>query len=179
MEVGPLQLVLWFAPMSIAGCFLPVFRGLLLHVVSGTVALILTACAAVIAPLLFALAPLEASYWAYLFPAMLCAAITLDLIFYVFSALLATSLPASDRRLSGTLANALAQSGIALLVGAAATVEAFTEHQGKAQSYKNVFWLATACGSIALLIFVLFARIEKAICLSLIKWIVWVQRHYP
>jgi hypothetical protein len=147
-----------------------------LHIVSGTIMLILTACAAVIAPLLLALAPLEASYWAYFFPAMLCAAITLDMIFHVFSALLATTLPASDRRLTGTLANALAQSSIALLVGAAAMVETSTEHQGKAQSYKNVFWLATACGSIALLIFVLFARIEKAICLSLIKWTVWIQK---
>jgi hypothetical protein len=179
MEVGPLQLVLWFAPMTIAGCFLPVLKGLFLHVVSSTVMMIMTACAAVIAPLLFALAPPEANYWAYIFPAMLCAAITFDLIFHVFSALLATTLPASGRSLAGTLTNALAQSSVALFVGAAAMVETFTEHQGKVQSYKNVFWLATACASIALFIFVLFARIEKAICLSVIKWIIWIQRPYP
>jgi hypothetical protein len=71
MEVGPLQLVLWFAPMTIAGCFLPVLKGLFLHVVSSTVMMIMTACAAVIAPLLFALAPPEANYWAYIFPAIL------------------------------------------------------------------------------------------------------------
>ena len=171
MEVGPLQLVLWFAPMTIAGCFLPVLKGLFLHVVSSTVIMILTACAAVIAPLLFALAPPEANYWAYIFPAMLCAAITFDLIFYVFSGLLATTLLASGRSFAGTLTNALAQSSVALFVGAAAMVETFTEHRGKVQSYKYVFWLATACGSTALFIFVLFARLEKAISLLVVKWI--------
>jgi len=171
MEVEPLRLVLWLAPMTITGSLLPVFKCLLLRTASGTVMLILTACIAVIAPLLLALAPLGASYWAYFFPVMLCAPITLDLVFHVTSALLATTLPASDRKLTGTLANALAQSSIALIYGAAAMVEAFTEHQGKVQGYKNVFWLATACGSTALFIFVLLARIEKPSCCSLIKWI--------
>jgi hypothetical protein len=179
MEIGPLELVVWFAPMTIAGCFLAIFKGFFLHAVSSTIVLTLTACAAVVAPLLLALAPLEASYWAYFFPAMLCAAITLDLIFHVFYALLTTALPPPDRSLVGTLANALAQSSIALLLGVAAMVEMLTEHQGKIQSYKNVFWLGTACGSVALLIFVLSARIERAIYLSLIKWIIWVQRRQP
>jgi len=179
MEVGPLQLVGWFAPMTIAGCFLAICKGLFLHVVSNTIVLILTACAAVVAPLLFALAPLEASYWAYVFPAMLCAAIALDLIFHVFFELLATTLPTSERSLTGTLTNALAQSSIALLLGAAAMVETLTVYQGKAQSYKNVFWLGTACGSIALLIFMVSARMEEAIYLSLIRWIPCVRKPRP
>lgn len=179
MEVGPLGLAVWFAPMTIAGCFLAIFKGFFLHAVSSTIVLTLTACAAVVAPLLLAVAPLEASYWAYFFPAMLCAAITLDLIFHVFYALLATALPSSDRSLTGTLANALAQSSIALMLAVGATVEMLTGHQGKIQSYKNVFWLGTACGSVTLLIFVLFARIERVVYPFLIKWIMSIRGRQP
>lgn len=148
--------------MAIGGCILTLLSGWLIQVVVGTAILILTAFAIMAASLLFALAPTEAIYWAYLFPAMLCATLAIGLIFNVANVFLTTTLPKSRQGPAGALANALVQLSIAFLLGIADIVATYTRNQGEMQAYKNVFWLEFTCGAITLVIFACFVRIDKA-----------------
>ncbi|KAK5132939.1 hypothetical protein LTR08_008387 [Meristemomyces frigidus] len=164
MHVPPMLLVAWYIPFAVGGCTLASLGGLVLHRVPGTVMMALTGVAIIISSLLFALVPLHANspYWAWVFPAMICATIAIDLIFNVANIFLSTALPARQQGLAGALSNVLLQLSIALLLGFADIVVSRTAHQGERQSYKNAFWLELACGGAALVIFMAFVRIDKA-----------------
>lgn len=162
MGIGPLQVVAWYVPMAVGGVVLATLGGLILHKAPGTVMAVLTCVAIIIDSLLFALAPENANYWAWILPAMLCATLAIDLIFNVANIFFSSALPARKQGLAGALSNALLQLSIALLLGFADVVVTETKEQGQRQSYKNVFWFELACGAAALVVFVGFVRIESA-----------------
>jgi hypothetical protein len=78
MGASPLQVVAWYAPMALGGCLISTFGGLVLHLLPGTILIIIAGTSWIIAPLLFAIAPQGANYWAYIFPSMICATIGID-----------------------------------------------------------------------------------------------------
>jgi hypothetical protein len=149
MGASPMQVVAWYVPMAVGGCILAGVGALILHRIPGTVLAIITCLAIIVDSLLFAIAPDGASYWAWIFPAMLCATLAIDLIFSVANIFLSSTLPARQQGLAGALANALLQLSIAILLGFS-------------QSYQNVFWFELACGAAALVVFVGFVRIDSA-----------------
>lgn len=114
------------------------------------------------ASLMFALAPSHADFWNCVFPAMILATISIDLVFNCANVFFSTSLPKSQQGLAGGLSNALLHLSVAVQLGFAEVVTAGTSYQGRKRSYKNVFWFAVACGTAALIIFTLFVRIGKA-----------------
>lgn len=157
-----MQVVAWYVPMAVGGCILAGVGALILHRIPGTVLAIITCLAIIVDSLLFAIAPDGASYWAWIFPAMLCATLAIDLIFSVANIFLSSTLPARQQGLAGALANALLQLSIAILLGFSDIVATMTSYQGEKQSYKNVFWFELACGAAALVVFVGFVRIDSA-----------------
>ncbi|GAB7325479.1 hypothetical protein MBLNU13_g09493t1 [Cladosporium sp. NU13] len=130
--------------------------------IPGTILAIITCVAIIVDSLLFAIAPEGAGYWPWIFPAMICATLAIDLIFSVTNIFLSSTLPARQQGLAGGLANALLQLSIAILLGFSDIIAAMTSYQGEKQSYKNVFWFELACGAAALVIFVGFVRIDSA-----------------
>jgi len=157
-----MQLVAWYVPMAVGGCILAGVGALILHRIPGTVLAIITCLAIIVNSLLFALAPEGAGYWPWVFPAMICATLAIDLIFSVTNIFLSSTLPARQQGLAGGLANALLQLSIAILLGFSDIVATMTSYQGEKQSYKNVFWFELACGAAALVVFVGFVRIDSA-----------------
>lgn len=157
-----MQIVAWYVPMVVGGCMLAGLGAVILHRLPGTVMMVVTGLAIVIDSLLFALAPLDAGYWAWVFPAMVCATLATDLIFSVANIFFSTVLPTRRQGLAGALANVVPNLGIAILLGFADVVAIATRGQGEKQSYKNVFWFELACGGAALVLFVGFVRIDRA-----------------
>lgn len=76
-------IVTGFTPMALGGCIISTVGGMVLHRIPGTSIIILAGAAWIVAPLLFAVAPSAANYWAYTFPSMICATIAIDLTFTV------------------------------------------------------------------------------------------------
>jgi MFS family permease len=122
----------------------------------------ITGVATILAALLFALHPVHGSYWAWVFPAMICCTLAIDLVFNISTIFLTTSMPARQQGLAGSLANVMTQFSIALFLGLGDIVVTATSQQGQRQSYKNAFWFELACGGVALGLFMGFVRIEKA-----------------
>lgn len=83
MAGSPLQLTAWYTPTAVGGLVIATLGGFFLHMINGTILLLISGVAFIIAPLLFAIMPVGASYWAYTFPAMICTTVAIDIMFNV------------------------------------------------------------------------------------------------
>lgn len=152
----------WFAPMAAGGLILATVGGLILHQVSGTIFMVLSGIGYVMCVLLFAILPEHSNYWAYIFPAMICGTLGVDVAFNVSNVFITTQTPSKRQGLAGALINSTLFLGISFFLGIADIAAAQTSHLGTKQSYKVAFWFGTACAGIALLLLVLFVRIDRA-----------------
>jgi MFS family permease len=163
MSASPLQVVAWYVPMALGGCLISTFGGFVLHLLPGTVLIIISGISWIIAPLLFAIAPQGAMYWAYIFPSMIFATIGIDITFNVANVFITTSLPQRQQGLAGAVIMLLLHLGIAVCLGFADIVNMFTVARlGLRQSYHAVFWFEVTCASTALVILFFFVDIKKA-----------------
>ncbi|KAI9743438.1 MAG: hypothetical protein M1835_002901, partial [Candelina submexicana] len=158
----PLQIVAWYVPMCLGGIIISTVGGFVLHLIPGTGLLILSGVGWILAPLLFAIAPLGANYWAYVFPSMICATIGIDVTFNIANIFITTSMPRKRQGLAGALINSILHLGISFFLGFADVTASGTRELGQRRSYKSVFWYEVGCAATALLILVAFVKIEKA-----------------
>ena len=162
MGGSPLQLVAWFTPMALGGCIIAITGGYVLHLLSGTMLMIVSGMGWILASLLFALAPTGANYWAFIFPAMIGATVGIDITWNVANVFITTSLVQSQQGLAGALINSLVFLGIAFVLSFADVTQTQTAHLGLKRSYQSVFWYQLAVQSTALVIMLVFVRIRKA-----------------
>ena len=162
MGATPIQVLAWYTPMASGGIVISIVGGFVLHIISGTVLTIISSICWIIAPLLFALAPAGAKYWAWVFPAMTCATIAIDTAFNITNVFITTTLPLRRQGLAGALINVLLQLGIAFCLGWADVVATATAGQGQKRSYKNAFWFELACAGFACVVLVVFVKIDPA-----------------
>ena len=162
MGASPLQVSAWYVPMCAGGCFISVVGGYILHLLPGTVLMLVGGGAWVGNSLLFALAPDGANYWAFVFPAMICATMGIDITFNVANIFITTSLSQSRQGLAGALINSLLYLGIASLLAFADVIQVGTTNLGLKRSYQSVFWYQFACSGLALVVMMGFVRIRKA-----------------
>lgn len=162
LGASPILLVAYWSPTAIGGIIIATAGGFLLHIIPGTFLMIFAGVCWIVAPLLFAIAPLGASYWAYFFPAMLCTTLGIDIVFNISNIFITTSMPFRRQGLAGSLINSLLQLGIAVFLGFGDLIVTRTEAQGLMQSYRNVFWFEVALASAALAIMVVFVKVDKA-----------------
>ncbi|KAJ5085210.1 hypothetical protein N7532_009981 [Penicillium argentinense] len=162
MGASPLQIVAWTVPMAVGGLFLSVTGGFILHKVSGTILMIISCLGYVGSALLFAVVPMGGNYWAYVFPAMICGTIAIDISFNIANIFITTSMPKARQGIAGALPYCTMHMGIAVILGFADIVETQTKHLGKRESYKAVFWFEAGLAIIGLLMSVAFVRIKNA-----------------
>lgn len=162
MGASPLQVAAWYVPMCAGGCMISIVGGYILHLLPGTVLMLVGGGAWVGNSLLFALAPEGANYWAFVFPAMIFATMGIDIIYNVANIFLTTSLSQSRQGLAGALINSLLYLGIAFLLAFADVIQTGTLDEGLKRSYQSVFWYQFSCSALALVIMMGFVRIRKA-----------------
>ena len=148
--------------MAAGGLILATVGGFTLHLVPGEVLLVLSGLGYVMSVLLFAIMPDNASYWAYIFPAMLCATLGIDVTYSVSNVFITTSLPHRRQGLAGALINSVLFLGISFFLGFADLVVSTASTMGSRRSYKAAFWFAVGCAGFGLLLVVLFVEIGRA-----------------
>ncbi len=162
MGASPLQVAAWYVPMCAGGCMISIVGGYVLHLLPGTMLMVIGGVAWIGNSLLFALAPEGANYWAFVFPAMLCATMGIDIIYNVANIFITTSLSQSRQGLAGALINCLLYLGIAVLLAFADVIQTGTMGMGLKRSYQSIFWYQLTCSILALVIMMVFVRIRKA-----------------
>ncbi|KAJ4343518.1 hypothetical protein N0V87_000285 [Didymella glomerata] len=159
---SPLLTAAWFAPMCVGGLILVTVGGFVLHLLPGRILLLISGTAYVLCTLLFAILPVHFNYWAYVFPAMICATLGIDITYNVSNIFITTSMPKNRQGLAGAFMNSLLFLGIAVFLSFADLAVSETEDRGLRQSYKIAFWLATALSSAGLILMFLGVKIGKA-----------------
>lgn len=151
-----------YAPTVLGGLFISTAGGFVLHLIPGTGLLIFSGLGWIGANLLLALVPHGGNYWAWILPSMILGNIGIDITFTIANIFVTTNMPSERQGLAGALLNSILQVGIALLLGFGEIVESSTARQGLCRSYHNVFWYGLACASVALVIMLLFVKVDKA-----------------
>lgn len=161
MGATPLQIVAWPTPMAVGGLVLSAIGGLVFHRISGTILMIISCLGYLGSGLLFASIPVGGQYWQYIFPAMICGTIGIDISFNVANIFITTNMPKARQGLAGALISTL-HLGIAVMLGFADIVQTQTQSLGLGKSYKAVFWFQSGLSAIGLLAVLLFVRIYRA-----------------
>lgn len=162
MGATPLQVVAWVAPMVTGGLILSTVGGFILHLIPGTVLLWVSGVGWIGAGVFFAVAPVGANYWAFVFPSMICSTVGVDITFNITNIFITTNMPSERQGLAGALINSIVHLSIATLLGFADITQASTAHLGLRWSYKAVFWFEVASSALALVIMVLFVKMDRA-----------------
>ncbi|KAL1836255.1 hypothetical protein VTJ49DRAFT_5386 [Mycothermus thermophilus] len=161
MGESALTTAIWFAPMAAGGLVLATIGGFTLHLLPGRVLLILSGCGFFVCTLLFALAPANANFWAYIFPAMIGSTLGVDIAFIVTNVFITTNVARERQGIAGALINSLLFVGISFFLGLADLAVAEDTHRGGTLGHKVAFWFAVACSAVTLIIFATI-RLGKA-----------------
>lgn len=162
LAISSLRTTAWFAPMAAGGLILATVGGFVLHLLPGTILLVLSGVGYVVCVLIFAILPENPNYWAYIFPAMVCATIGVDVTYSTSNVFITTSMKKDQQGLAGALINSVLFLGISFFLAVADIAVTNTAHLGLKQSYKVAFWFGVACAGVALLLLVGFVKIDKA-----------------
>ncbi|KAF9739115.1 hypothetical protein PMIN02_001273 [Paraphaeosphaeria minitans] len=162
LHAGPLLTSAWFAPMCIGGLILATVGGFVLHLLPGRILLLVSGLSFVISVMLFAILPNNPNYWRYIFPAMICATLGIDITYNVSNIFITTSLPKARQGLAGAFINSILFVGISFFLGLADLAVTMTADRGKKESYKVAFQMSIALAGTALLIMFVGVKIGKA-----------------
>ncbi|GLA79034.1 hypothetical protein AtubIFM55763_001448 [Aspergillus tubingensis] len=161
MHVSPLVMVAYFAPFALGGILFSLLRGLFLHVLPGTVLLVVSGIGWLMAPLLFAIMPRGAGYWPYVFPAMICGTLGMDVTYNVTNIFVTASLPQRQQRLAAAVANSVIFLGISFWLGWGDFTSAQVDGDSRAR-YQAPLWIAEGLAGLGLITTVLFVKIKPA-----------------
>ncbi|KAI9158888.1 Efflux pump terJ [Paramyrothecium foliicola] len=163
LNTGPLQTAAWFTPLAVGGMFLAIAGGLVLHLLSGRLLMIISACGFLISALLFTQIPAKDEdgpstsfiYWAYVFPSMLCGTIGVDIAFNVTNIYITTAMPNRLQAAASGLINSLLYLGIAFWLGIgemAVGLTAESKNIDLREQYHIGFYLGVGLSAVALLL---------------------------
>ncbi|KAJ0386926.1 hypothetical protein COL922a_003402 [Colletotrichum nupharicola] len=161
LHMSPLLTAVWYVPMILGGLVIGTVGGFTLHLLPGRVLLAISGTGNLLSVLLFAIMPDNPNYWAYVFPAMICGTIGIDITYTVSNVFITTSLPAYRQGTAGALINSLLFLGISFFLGIGDVAVGQTSHLGTKQSYKTAFWLAVGVAGVALALYA-FVQIGQA-----------------
>jgi MFS family permease len=154
-----MQTALWYTPLAIGGIILSLAGGKVLHMISGYVLMMISAVAFIVCVLLFALIPsvsevndpslASKEFWAYIFPAMCCGTLGMDIMFNVTNVFFTTALPKRDQATAGGVVNSLMCLGIAFWLGVTDMAISLAKQNqdtpmGLLKQYRISFWTAVA-----------------------------------
>lgn len=164
MGASPILTAAWFAPMAVGGIFLATVGGLTMHLLPGSILLIISGLGSLMMMLLFAFVPGDTrprTYFAFVLPAMVGATAGVDIAYNVSNVYITTNVLRRHQGVAGAVINSLIFLGISFFLGLADLVVAENQSEGMKKSYRAAFWFGTACAGVSLLIFC-FVKIGKA-----------------
>ncbi|THX82377.1 MFS general substrate transporter [Aureobasidium pullulans] len=169
--VTGVQLAAWFAPLAVGGFFCAVVGSSILHITSPTLVLLISGIAWVAAPLLLALGDPSMGYWPFVFPAMICTTLGIDMTYTIANVVLSSVSPLQWQGLAGAVNSTTVNLGIAFSLAITQVIQARTEgHEpdldARLQGHRNCFLFAAASAAVGLAITVVAIRIPREVVRS-------------
>lgn len=134
-----------------------------MHIFPGRVILIISGVSKVLAVLLFALMPSQPNYWAWVFPAMVCEAACVDVLWTVSNVFMTTSLPQHRQGLAGAVISLTLFLGGAFFLAVADVAKSQFKAAGMGLQgqFKGIFWVGVVVAGMAL-VDCFFIKLGKA-----------------
>ncbi|KAI0377189.1 MFS general substrate transporter [Hypomontagnella monticulosa] len=175
LHTTPLLTAAWFIPLALGGFILAITGGFVLHILSGQILLIVSGVGYVISVLLFPLisaqeaskGPTSHTYWAYVFPSMVCTTIGIDITYNVTNVFVTTAMPRRYQATAAGLITSLGYLGMAFWLGVAELAVSTwarshaDENPGLREKYQIGFWTGVGLAGFTLCCAVT-ARIGRA-----------------
>ncbi|EGX91574.1 efflux pump antibiotic resistance protein, putative [Cordyceps militaris CM01] len=163
LHASPILSAAWYTPLFLGGLFLAIIGGMVLHLLSNQILLIVSSLGFLFCVLLFAILPIDSGqptstlYWMYIFPAMFCATLGIDLSFNVTNVFLTTALPKRDQAVVGGITNCLIYIGSSFCLGSSdlliSSVQKVTGSSlSLARQYRLGLWLGVGLAGVSLLL---------------------------
>ena len=157
---SPLMTAVHLLPMAIMGIIVNIVAGMVMHRVSNKALMIIGASAYTISFLLLGLNTYTSSYWAFCFPSLLLAVVCADLEFNVANLYVASSMPAHQQSIAGSLfqtVTKLCQSvgfgiGTAIFNAVGRTAKSGGRWDVATKPYSAVFWFAVAASGLSVVL---------------------------
>ncbi|KAK9855415.1 hypothetical protein MYU51_002937 [Penicillium brevicompactum] len=150
-----LEITLRLLPMVVSGVLVNVVCGLLLHRVSNKILTGIGALAYTASFLILSFMKEDASYWAFIFPALVLVVVGADIQFNVTNMYVMSSLPPSQQSIAGGIFNTVNKLCNNLGLGIATSVSSsisngMTSSSAPIDPYLAVYWFAAAAAGISL-----------------------------
>lgn len=150
-----LDITLRLLPMVISGVLVNVVCGLILHRVSNKLLTGIGALAYTASFLILSFMKEDATYWAFIFPALVLVVVGADIQFNVTNMYVMSSLPASQQSIAGGIFNTISKLCNNLGLGIATSVSTAVAHGMTAETpvirpYLAVYWYAAAAAGLSL-----------------------------
>lgn len=131
-----------------------------LHVILGTILLVIAGVGGIMAPLLFAIMPEDVGYCPYVFPAMIGGTLGMDVTYKVTNIFVTTNFPERQQGLTAAVVTSVLFLGVSFWLGCGE----FTSSQvsGLKGSYTAALWLAVTYGAIRTAILIVFVETDTA-----------------
>ncbi|KAJ6051281.1 hypothetical protein N7499_010645 [Penicillium canescens] len=150
-----LEITVKLLPMVVSGVLVNVVCGLVLHRVSNKVLTGIGALAYTASFLILSFMKEDATYWAFIFPALVLVVVGADIQFNVTNMYVMSSLPPSQQSIAGGIFNTVSKLCNNLGLGIATSVETsivnkMTASTPAIQPYLAVYWYAAAAAGLSL-----------------------------
>jgi len=146
-----------FAPVAVSGLCATLFMSWLHRRVSGQVIMGLAELAFCLGSLLIAVAQPDATYWSYIFCALLAAPFGMDMSFPAASLIVSNALPRKRQGVGASLVNTTVNVSISLGLGIASTVQAAVQGGDALRGQRGALYTGIGMAGAGLLCAVFFA----------------------
>lgn len=121
------------------------------------------ALATAVANVLIATQPAHQTYWAQTFPSILFLSFGPDFIFTAAQIIASNAVKRKHQGIAGSLVGTVASYGLSIGLGFAATVEAYTNDEGRSivRGYRHALYLGLGLAVVAMILALVFVRIPK------------------
>ncbi|KAK9319330.1 major facilitator superfamily domain-containing protein [Lipomyces orientalis] len=148
----------YLVPQAVCGVLVNILAAFTLHIVPGRIFMIIALTAFTVSALLWALQPIDLTYWAMAFPAICLSVVGADLAYNVANLHTLSAVPPESQSSASGIFNTVIQLTAAVGIAASTTaVEAAAKrstHTGVQQlydSYKAAFWFAVGISGVGLI----------------------------
>lgn len=168
--VDGVRLAAWFAPIAISGCICGLVTGRILHRVPPILTLLVSGVAWLAAPLLLAFGDHSKGYWPFVFPAMICSTIGIDVTYGFTNLVLSSCSPLQMQALAGAVNSTTVNLGMGFALAITQVIQTATEGQDpsledRLRGHRNCFLFSAASAAIGFAVVAASVRVPKA-CLQ-------------
>ncbi|KAI4716039.1 MFS general substrate transporter [Aureobasidium sp. EXF-10727] len=164
--VTGVRLAVWFLPMAVGGVICGIVTSMVIHRIPPIYTMLVSSAAWVAAPLLLALGDTSMGYWPFVFPAMICCTVGIDITYNFTNIVLCSLAPLKQQALAGAVNSTTVNLGIAFSLAITQIVQSLTEGQDpslddRLRGHRNCFLFSAASAAVGFAITAACVRVSR------------------